>query len=128
MKKEVFYRIMGSEQRQASYAKKEYGIKHAFFVDMTKVNCGLRNGLLANGFIVYFIRYSNNTWDAIEERTGLSCRPPQVDVRLCKYDEIHDAVAQYKEYIFESLVYGEAHNDFIKRCIQLVSEENDNNK
>ena len=121
MKRTEFYRIMSNQDRTNCYAKKDLGIKHAFFVDLDKVNCKARSGLLANGFIVYFIRYSNNTWDAIEERTGLSCRPPQVDVRLCTYSEIHDAIAQYKEYIFTHLVYGEEHNEFVKNSVNLIA-------
>ena len=124
MKREQFYRIMGNENRTDCYAKKDLGIKHAFFVDLDKVDCGMRKGLLANGFIVYFIRYSNNTWDAIEERTGLSCRPPQVDVRLATYDEIFNAVAQYKEFIFDHLVYGEEHNEFVQNSIKLIAKAN----
>ena len=122
MAKTKFFRLMGNADKTNCYAKKDYGIKHAFFVDPSKVNCGLRSGLLANGFIVYFIRYSNNTWDAIEERTGLSCRPPQVDVRVATYEEIFNAVAQYKEYIFEHLVYGEANNEFVKNSMDLIAK------
>lgn len=125
MKKEQFNRIMANSDRTNCYAKKEYGFKHAFFVDPSKVNCGLRSGLLANGFIVYFMRCSNNTWDAIEERTGLSCRPPQVDVRVCTYEEIYNAIAQYKEFIFSNLVYGEENDMFIKNCIDLVKKANE---
>ena len=126
MKRTEFYRIMGNEGRTNCYAKKDFGIKHAFFVDPAKVECGLRNGLLANGFIVYFIRYSNNTWDAIEEHTGLSCRPPQVDVRMCTYEEIFNAVADFKEMIFSHLVYGEEHSEFVKNCIDLIAKANEN--
>ena len=124
MKREQFYRIMGNEDRTNCYAKKELGIKHVFFVDLSKCEAKMRSGLLANGFIVYFMRYSNNTWDAIEERTGLSCRPPQIDVRVATYEEIYNAIAQYKEYIFDHLVYGEEHNEFVKNSVRLIELAN----
>ena len=112
MKKEAFVQLVkrrnGFADRTETKAIWNYGYKAIFFVDPAKVTT-LRDGLLPNSFTCYLVRNDNGTWDAIEETTGLSCRPHYVDVRVCTYDEIHDAIAQYKEFIFDRLVCAEKH-------------------
>lgn len=112
MKKEPFVQLVkrrnGFAERTETKAIWNYGYKTIFFVDPNKVTA-LRNTLCPNSFTCYLVRNNNNTWDAIEETTGLSCRPHYVDVRVCTYDEIHDAIAQYKEFIFDQLVCAELH-------------------
>jgi len=104
MKKQNCYRILNSNGKLK--VKKDLGYKQIFFVDLSKVSAPAREDTtLLNSFTVYFVRY-NNVWDAIEERTGLSVRPPQVDLRLATYEEAYNTVAEFKEVIYTALVNG----------------------